>query len=134
MKKITFTVLTLLLSFASMKAQEQVFLQEDFNNGFPPGWQSNSFVGNNQWQIPPLGGPSIDGIGYDVHSGNSEPTIHYRASVAAATASRSTDRYCRLIFHLQPTFPTEYQFKSSAVRRSKPRGSNRTNGAEPDSL
>ncbi len=61
MKKITFTVTTLLFALVSLTAQEQVLLQEDFNNGFPPGWQSNSFVGNNQWVIPPLGGPSING-------------------------------------------------------------------------
>ena len=61
MKKITFTFIACFFLLFNLIGQEQVLLQEDFNNGFPPGWQSNSVAGNNQWVIPPLGGPSIDG-------------------------------------------------------------------------
>jgi len=42
-------------------AQDQILLQEDFNNGLPVQWQSQSVTGNNQWQITDNGGLNIDG-------------------------------------------------------------------------
>ena len=61
MKKITLTLLVLCFTLVNLSAQEQILLQEDFNDGFPQNWFSNPFQGNNQWVIPPLGGNSLDG-------------------------------------------------------------------------
>lgn len=61
MKNLAHILLALIFSLCSINTQAQILIQEDFNNGFPVGWQSQSFLGTNQWNTTFNGGNNIDG-------------------------------------------------------------------------